>query len=209
MPPKRPARRSAPLPSRSLGASEVSRNSHKGQGRTVVDEAEDGDLYGAGDVDLDVNTDVDGDSVTGGSPSASASASGGDMREMEESIKRSMAVDAGLRKAQKQQHLEARFEEQTQALEDRIDQRVEEYRRERMRIQDAQLARLLDLSRKKADIESNIIKEAVELADAYDAMKAELEAVLQGRLGDVKEALGALNALEEKATRELMDVKAQ
>ncbi|EXJ79279.1 hypothetical protein A1O3_08781 [Capronia epimyces CBS 606.96] len=70
-----------------------------------------------------------------------------------------------------------------------------------MRIQDAQLARLLELSQRKADIESQIIKKAHELAEAYEAMKAEFEVVLRGRSEDFHEAIETLNALEERASQ--------
>lgn len=69
------------------------------------------------------------------------------------------------------------------------------------RSQDTQLARLLELSRRKVNIEGQIIEQAQELAHAYEAMKAEVEAVLRGRSEDIHEAINTLNALEERASQ--------
>lgn len=68
-----------------------------------------------------------------------------------------------------------------------------------MQTQDGQLAKLLSLAQKKANIERQIKEQAEELAYAYETMREEFRAVLQGMVGDVDESIKALNALEEKA----------
>lgn len=66
-------------------------------------------------------------------------------------------------------------------------------------IQDDFLTRLLTLSRRKSELETQIIKETQELADAYLGLKEEFEAVLQGRHEDVNEAITSLIKLEDAA----------
>ena len=68
------------------------------------------------------------------------------------------------------------------------------------RVREAQLARLLALSQRKADIESQIFQHVRELADAYEVVREEFEAVLRGRSEDVDEAIQALNEMEEEAS---------
>lgn len=67
------------------------------------------------------------------------------------------------------------------------------------RIQNDQLARLLALSQRKAEVEGQIIQHTRELADAYTAAKEEFEAVLKGRHEDVRAAIRSLDQAEEKA----------
>ncbi|KAL2427340.1 hypothetical protein ABEF95_011913 [Exophiala dermatitidis] len=112
---------------------------------------------------------------------------------------KSMAVDAKQRKAQKQQRLEEDFESKARAIKDQLDGLAENHRQKCMQTHDGQLAQLLSLAQKKANIERQIKEQAEELAHAYETMREEFRAVLQGMVGDVDESIKALNALEERA----------
>ncbi|KAK5192898.1 hypothetical protein LTR99_010226 [Exophiala xenobiotica] len=174
MPVKRPSRKSAP-------AHSLVRGSHS---HNDWDDALEGD---------DDHDDSGMDMLSGGG----SGGGGSEIREIEESLKRSMAVDTGLRKEQKQQRLEKEFESHVRQLEGQIDERLEEGREDVVRIQDAHLSRLLALSRRKAEVEAQIVEHTRELADAFLAVKEEFEAVLRGRSADVNEAIESLNRLEE------------
>jgi len=68
----------------------------------------------------------------------------------------------------------------------------------RQRVQDAVLARLLALTQRKANVESQIIKHIQELGEAYEVVRGDFEAVLKGRSEDVREAIDGLRELEDK-----------
>ncbi|KIW51198.1 hypothetical protein PV05_09941 [Exophiala xenobiotica] len=148
----------------------------------------------------DWDNSLDDNNDSGMEMSGGGSGGGSEIGEIEESLKRTMAVDTGLRKEQKQQRLEKEFESQVRQLEGQIDERVAEGKEDVVRIQDAHLSRLLALSRRKAEVEAQIIEHTRELADAFLAVKEEFEAVLRGRSEDVSEAIESLNKLEEAAS---------
>ena len=60
--------------------------------------------------------------------------------------------------------------------------------------------RLVTLTRKKAEVESQIIKHVQELGAEYKLVQGEFEAVLKGRSEDVRQAIESLRELEEKGT---------
>ncbi|KAJ9619417.1 uncharacterized protein PV06_10803 [Exophiala oligosperma] len=185
MPPKRPSRKS--IAAQSKSSSRRCRNEVAAAGAD--------DDYGANDVsmmegDMDLN---DGDAESGTESNAN------DLRDLEESLKMSMVVDTGLRKEQRQRHLETDFENQVCVVQEKIEERSERRKREVDHIQDDFLTRLLTLSRRKSELETQIIKETQELADAYLGLKEEFEAVLQGRHEDVNEAITSLIKLEDAA----------
>jgi hypothetical protein len=66
-------------------------------------------------------------------------------------------------------------------------------------MQDAHSARLLALSQRKADVESQIIRHVRELAEAFEVVLEEFEAVVQGRAKDVYEAITAMNESNERS----------
>ncbi|ETI26997.1 hypothetical protein G647_10096 [Cladophialophora carrionii CBS 160.54] len=101
-----------------------------------------------------------------------------------------------LRTGENQRRLEHAFDNQVRELEDQIDERAEEHQQDIKRVQDAFLTRLLALIRKKADLEQQIVQHVQGLAEAYEVVKEEFQAVLQGRLKDVREAIDALSGLE-------------
>ncbi|KIW17458.1 hypothetical protein PV08_04652 [Exophiala spinifera] len=183
MPPKRPSRKAT----RAQPASSRRRRN---------DAAADDDGANDAPIDDDINMDDDDD---GDGDGESATESANDLRSVEESLKISMVVDTGLRKEQRQRRLETEFEGQVRLVEEQVENRGEERKREVAQWQSDVLARLLALSRRKSDLETQIFKETQELADAYLALKEEFEAVLQGREGDVNEAIDSLNKLEEAA----------
>ena len=61
--------------------------------------------------------------------------------------------------------------------------------------------RLLALEEKKADVERRIIHAVQELGKAHEMIKQEFEAILQGRLADVFEALNSLHEAEKASAR--------
>ncbi|KAJ9606394.1 hypothetical protein H2200_009355 [Cladophialophora chaetospira] len=133
----------------------------------------------------------------------------GDLREKERKMKNNMAVDVRARKGERQRRLEEAFDDQVRDLEGQIDERVEEYEQEtlailtrdedRKRIQDDFVTRLLALAQKKAEIEKRIVQHVQELAEAYDVVKGEFQAVLKGRSEDVRDATNALCGLQEES----------
>ncbi|KAI1612306.1 hypothetical protein EDD36DRAFT_466142 [Exophiala viscosa] len=124
-----------------------------------------------------------------------------DLREVEENLKRSMAVDTGLRQEQKQLRLEREFERQISDLEGSIHQKEVGCREEMNRVHDAHVTKLLTLTLRKGEIEAQIVKHTQELADAYIAMRGEFEAVVKGRSEDVDGAIEALKKLDQEATQ--------
>jgi hypothetical protein len=64
------------------------------------------------------------------------------------------------------------------------------------RAQDAFLTRLLTLTQKKGSIEEQIVQHVQELAEAYELVKSDLQAVLKGRSEDVHDAINALRELQ-------------
>ena len=66
----------------------------------------------------------------------------------------------------------------------------------RKRVQDVFVTKLLALAQKKADVEKQIVQHVQELAEAYDIVKGEFQAVLNGRSDDVHEAINALCGLQ-------------
>jgi hypothetical protein len=133
---------------------------------------------------------------------------------------------AGLRKGQRQQRLEKDFEAQVSALEASVGEKAEKFRQERFvyslfclslsfvmvhgliaivfgraRIRETQLAGLAILLKRKADVESQIMQQTRELAEAYLTTRDEVQTVLRGRLDDVDEAMGALERMGERETR--------
>jgi hypothetical protein len=107
-------------------------------------------------------------------------------------------------------------------LEDQIDERVEEHQEEtycstiissslsaprievlltnfhihRKRARDAFVTRLLTLTRKKANLEQQIVQHVQELAEAYEVVREEFQAVVKGRSEDIQEAIDALRDLQ-------------
>ena len=65
----------------------------------------------------------------------------------------------------------------------------------RKRVQDAFVTRLCDLTQKKASIEQQIVQNVQELAEAYEVVKRDFQAVLKGRSEDVHCAISALREL--------------
>ncbi|EXJ65382.1 hypothetical protein A1O7_01723 [Cladophialophora yegresii CBS 114405] len=101
-----------------------------------------------------------------------------------------------LRTGENQQRLEHAFDNQVRELEDQIDERAEEHQQDIKRVQDVFVTRLLALVRKKADLEKQIVQHVQELAGAYEVVKEEFQAVVQGRSKDVQDAINALDELQ-------------
>ncbi|OCT54562.1 hypothetical protein CLCR_00948 [Cladophialophora carrionii] len=125
---------------------------------------------------------------------------GGEEREGGQRTKIVMAVDTRLRTGENQRRLEHAFDNQVRELEDQIDERAEEHQQDIKRVQDAFLTSLLALIRKKADLEQQIVEHVQALVGAYEVVKEEFQAVLQGRLKDVREAIDTLGGLERTGT---------
>ncbi|KIW83071.1 hypothetical protein Z517_02314 [Fonsecaea pedrosoi CBS 271.37] len=123
------------------------------------------------------------------------------LRKSEENLKKSMAMDVGLRKVQGQQRLEKEFDSQFREIEVQIDERVNRFQQDTKRFQGELLTRLLALTKRKEEVEKQIIQEVQELATAHETIKQEFETILQGRSADVREAIEALHQAEKAAAK--------
>ncbi|KAK5055808.1 hypothetical protein LTR69_008183 [Exophiala sideris] len=150
---------------------------------------------------MDNENDWDDEDTGDGGDAAGHDVATVELREMEESLKRSMAGDIGLRKEQKQLRLEREFEKHVSELAGRFNQKVLGCREEVIRIQDAHVTKLLTLTQRKSEVEAQIIEQTQELADAYFAIRGEFGAVLKGRSEDVDEAIEVLKKLDQGVTR--------
>ncbi|KIX97698.1 uncharacterized protein Z520_06476 [Fonsecaea multimorphosa CBS 102226] len=145
-----------------------------------------------GDMEMEVEVEVDG---------TSTSSNQLNLKRSEESLRKSMAIDVGLRKGQRQQRLEQEFEARFQELNAQVDGRVERHQQDMRRYRDDFLTRLLALTERKADVERRIIHAVQELGRAHEMIKQEFEAILQGRSADVCEAMNTLREVEKASTR--------
>ncbi|KAK5049553.1 hypothetical protein LTR84_004482 [Exophiala bonariae] len=139
---------------------------------------------------LDIDDDNDDEELEGQLDMAQ------ELRALEENLRGSMAVDAGLGKEQKQKRLEKEFESQMGNVEERIDEKVRVYREKVRRDQNSYLDRLGELVARKAEIERQIVRHTQELAEHCRTTTEEFEAVLHGRSHDVH---GAIEDLKNAA----------
>ncbi|KIW71979.1 hypothetical protein PV04_00204 [Phialophora macrospora] len=78
----------------------------------------------------------------------------------------------------------------------RIEVFLTNFQTHRKRVRDGFATRLLALTRKKAILEQQIVQHVQELAQAYEEVREEFQAVVKGRSEDIQEAINALGELQ-------------